>query len=49
MIIPAKREEIATKNLQGIVSKEDIIEMDLGNLNSVKNFTDGFKEKFNKL
>ena len=27
VIIPAKREEIATKNLQGIVSKEDIIEL----------------------
>ena len=49
VIIPAKRVEIATKNLEGIVSKEDIIEMDLGSLNSVKKFTDGFKENFNKL
>ena len=44
VIIPAKRVEIASKNLEGIVSKEDIIEMDLGSLNSVKKFTDGFKE-----
>ena len=49
VIIPAKRVEIASKNLEGIVSKEDIIEMDLGSLNSVKKFTDGFKENFNKL
>ena len=49
VIIPAKRIEIATKNLNGIVSKENIVEMDLSNLNSVKKFTDDFKESFSRL
>ena len=49
VIIPAKRIEIATKNLDGIVSKENIVEMDLSNLNSVKKFTDDFKESFSRL
>ena len=44
VIIPAKRTEIATHNLKGIVSNEHIIEMDLGNLNSVQKFTEDFKE-----
>jgi NAD(P)-dependent dehydrogenase (short-subunit alcohol dehydrogenase family) len=49
VIIPAKRSEVAIKNLEGIVSKEKVIEMDLSDLNSVKNFTDGYKENFNRL
>jgi NAD(P)-dependent dehydrogenase (short-subunit alcohol dehydrogenase family) len=49
VIIPAKRPEVAIKNLEGIVSKENVIEMDLSDLNSVKNFTDGYKENFNRL
>ena len=49
VIIPAKRSEVAIKNLEGIVSKEHVIEMDLSDLNSVKNFTDGYKENFNRL
>ena len=49
VIIPAKRSEVAIKNLEGIVSKENVIEMDLSDLNSVKNFTDGYKEYFNRL
>ena len=49
VIIPAKRTEVAVQNLEGIVSKEDIVEMDLGNLNSVKKFTEDFKESFGKL
>ena len=49
VIIPAKRTEVAVQNLEGIVSKENIVEMDLGNLNSVKKFTEGFKESFGKL
>jgi NAD(P)-dependent dehydrogenase (short-subunit alcohol dehydrogenase family) len=49
VIIPAKRSEVAIKNLEGIVSKENVIEMDLSDLNSVKNFTDGYKENFNRL
>ena len=36
VIIPAKRTEVAVQNLEGIVSKENIVEMDLGNLNSVR-------------
>ena len=49
VIIPAKRSKVAIKNLEGIVSEENIIEMDLSDLNSVKNFTDGYKENFNRL
>jgi len=49
VIIPAKRTEVAAQNLEGIVSKENIVEMDLGNLNSVKKFTEDFKESFEKL
>ena len=49
VIIPAKRLEIAIKNLEGIVPKENVIEMDLSDLNSVKNFTDGYKENFDRL
>jgi NAD(P)-dependent dehydrogenase (short-subunit alcohol dehydrogenase family) len=49
VIIPAKRKEVAVQNLEGIVSKENIVEMDLGNLNSVKKFTEDFKESFGKL
>jgi NAD(P)-dependent dehydrogenase (short-subunit alcohol dehydrogenase family) len=49
VIIPAKRSKVAIKNLEGIVSKENVIEMDLSDLNSVKNFTDGYKENFNRL
>ena len=49
VIIPAKRSDVAIKNLEGIVPKENIIEMDLSDLNSVKNFTDGYKENFNRL
>ena len=49
VIIPAKRTEVAVQNLEGIVSKENIVEMDLGNLNSVRKFTEDFKESFGKL
>ena len=49
VIIPAKRTDVAIKNLEGIVPKENVIEMDLSDLNSVKNFTDGYKENFNRL
>ena len=49
VIIPAKRPEIAFKNLNGIVSEDNIIKMDLSDLNSVKGFTDSFKENFSKL
>ena len=49
VIIPAKRKDAAAKNLDGIVSKENIIEMDLANLNSVKKFTQEYKQNFKKL
>lgn len=49
VIIPAKRPEIANQNLDGIISKDNIIEMDLGDLNSVKGFSNSFKQNFNKL
>ncbi|MBL88384.1 MAG: oxidoreductase [Gammaproteobacteria bacterium] len=49
VIIPAKRTHIAAQNLEGIVFKENIVEMDLGNLNSVKKFAEDFKENFSKL
>ena len=49
VIIPAKRSDVAIKNLEGIVPKENVVEMDLSDLNSVKNFTDGYKENFNRL
>ena len=49
VIIPAKRTEVAVQNLEGIVSKENIVEMDLGNLNSVRKFTEDYKESFGKL
>ena len=49
VIIPAKRIEIAAQNLEGIVSKENIVEMDLGDLNSVKKFTEDFKDNIEKL
>jgi NAD(P)-dependent dehydrogenase (short-subunit alcohol dehydrogenase family) len=49
VIIPAKRKEVAVQNLEGIVSKENIVEMDLGDLNSVMKFTEDFKESFGKL
>ena len=49
VIIPAKRTEIAAQNLDGIVAKENIIKMDLGDLNSVSKFADSFKENYKKL
>jgi len=49
VFIPAKRKEIAVRNLNGIVPKENITTLDLGNLNSVKSFADCFKEKFSQL
>ena len=43
VIIPAKRTEVAAQNLKGIVLKENIVEMDLGNLNSVKKLNNSSK------
>ena len=49
VIIPAKRPDVASKNLKGIVPNKNIIEMDLANLNSVRKFTESINENFNKL
>ncbi len=49
VIIPAKRIDVAANNLDGIVTKENIYQMDLGDLNSVKSFTDKFKNKYSQL
>ena len=49
VVIPAKRSDVAIKNLEGIVPKENVIEMDLSDLNSVKKFTEDFKDNFEKL
>ncbi len=45
VIIPAKRVDIATAQLEGVVAKEDIIEMNLADLNSVQGFVDSFKDQ----
>jgi NAD(P)-dependent dehydrogenase (short-subunit alcohol dehydrogenase family) len=45
VIVPAKRVDVAIERLEGIISKQDIVEMDLGNLNSIQKFTDSFKEQ----
>ena len=45
VIIPAKRVNIATTQLEGVVAKKDIIEMDLADLNSVQDFVDSFKDQ----
>ena len=49
VFIPAKRKDIAASNLEGVVSKDNIIDMNLGDLNSIKSFTDSFKNSNNKL
>ena len=43
-IIPAKRKDIAQAELKDIVPEEDIFEMDLADLNSVKKFTNSFHD-----
>ena len=35
VIVPAKRPELALKNLEGIVPKDNIVSMDLGDLRSI--------------
>tara|TARA_B100001939_G_scaffold61989_1_gene50995 strand:+ start:3499 stop:4476 length:978 start_codon:yes stop_codon:yes gene_type:complete len=49
VIVPAKRPELALKNLEGIVPKENIVSMDLGDLRSVSTFSEQFKNKYSKL
>ena len=45
VIIPAKRVDVAIDQLHGVVDKADIVEMDLGDLNSVQNFANSFNEQ----
>ena len=49
VIVPAKRPDVAYKNLKGLIPQENIFSMDLSDLSSVKSFCDTFKNKFNKL
>ena len=49
VLIPAKRLDVATKELSGIIPREDIFEMDLADLSSVKSFTDSFNSANNTL
>ena len=44
IIIPAKRKGIAQAELKDVVPEEDIFEMDLADLNSVKKFTNSFHD-----
>jgi NADP-dependent 3-hydroxy acid dehydrogenase YdfG len=44
IIIPAKRKDIAQIELKDVVPEEDIFEMDLADLNSVKKFTNSFHD-----
>ncbi len=49
VIIPAKRPDLALRNLEGIIPKKNILSMNLADLNSVKNFCNTFKNEHNKL
>ena len=47
--IPARRTDVAVKELEGILSTENIIEMDLASPKSVQTFVDDFSSQINKL
>ena len=47
--IPARRTNVAVKELEGILSTENIIEMDLASPKSVQTFVDDFSSQINKL
>jgi len=47
--IPARRTDVAVKELEGILSTENIIEMDLASPKSVQTFVDNFSSQINKL
>ena len=49
VVAPARRKDIAIKELNGIVDKDDIVEMDLADPNSVQQFVDDFTEKVSSL
>ena len=44
VIVPARRKDVAETTLDGIISSNDIIEMDLADTNSVQQFVDNFTE-----
>lgn len=44
VIVPARRKDVAETALDGIISSNDIIEMDLADTNSVQQFVDNFTE-----
>ncbi len=46
---PARRTDVALKELEGIVPAENIVEIDLANPKSVQNFVDDFSSHVNKL
>ena len=46
---PARRTDVALKELEGIVPAENIVEIDLANPKSVQNFVDEFSSHVNKL
>ena len=46
---PARRTDVALKELEGIVPKENIVEMDLAKPKSVQNFVDDFSKQVSKL
>ena len=47
--IPARRTDVAAKELEGIVPAEHIVEMDLANPKSVQTFVDDFSSQVSKL
>ena len=47
--IPARRTDIAAKELEGIVSAKNIVEIDLANPKSVQAFVDDFSDQTSKL
>ena len=46
---PARRTDVALKELEGIVPKENVVEMDLAKPKSVQNFVDDFSKQVSKL
>ena len=43
VIVPARRVDVASNELNGIVSEEDILSVDLGDPNSTAQFVDDFR------
>ena len=42
VIVPARRREVAVKELEGIIDKEDVLNLDLANPSSVTKFVEEF-------